>query len=98
MKKKLWVGNQPDQKTWVKVCDLGEFDGVNWILFENSLDLKSEWNSYKLVADGMVATKANYRIAWNGERFSIHNDIEILREFRPDLFKEVCKAIEEAYA
>ena len=97
MKKKLWVGNQPDQKTWVKVCDLGEFDGVNWMLFENQ-PVKEYWNNYKLVADGMVALKANYWFAWNGTRFADNLDLPIIKEFRPDLFKAVSKAVEEAYA
>jgi hypothetical protein len=50
------------------------------------------------VADGMVALKANYWFAWNGTRFADNLDLPIIKEFRPDLFKAVSKAVEEAYA
>jgi hypothetical protein len=95
-KVKMWCGNPPDDQMWAKVCDLGRFDGIGWILYSKVPDADSAWQSFKLVADGVVPGKANYRMGWNGERFAAHDGIESLQEFRPALAKAVLKALDKA--
>ena len=97
-KLKMWCGNPPDEQMWAKVCDLGKFDGIGWMLSSKVPDADSAWQSYKLVADGVVAGKANYRFGWNGERFTVHNDVDQLQQFRPSLAKAVLKALDKAVA
>jgi hypothetical protein len=97
-KVKMWCGNPPDEQMWAKVCDLGKFDGIGWEMYSKVPDADSVWQSYKLVANGVVPGKANYRLAWNGERFAVHKDIEALEEFRPTLAKAVLKALDKVVA
>ena len=58
-KVKMWCGNPPDDQMWSKVCDLGKFDGINWEMYSKVPDADSPWQSFKLVADGVVPGKAN---------------------------------------
>jgi hypothetical protein len=97
-KLRMWSGNHPDEKSWNRVFDLGKFDGVNWVLYEKVSDVDSVWKNYKLVADGMVLGIANYRLAWNGERFADHPDVQTLNEFRPTLGKAVFQVLGEVIA
>jgi hypothetical protein len=97
-KVKMWCGNPPDEQMWAKVCDLGKFDGIGWEMYSQVPDADSAWQNYKLVANGVVPGKANYRLAWNGERFALHKDVEALQEFRPTLAKAVLKVLDKAVA
>ena len=97
-KVKMWCGNPPDDQMWSKVCDLGKFDGIGWEMYSKVPDADSPWQSFKLVADGVVPGKANYRLAWNGERFAVHKDIDLMKEFRPALAKAVLKVLDKAVA
>jgi hypothetical protein len=97
-KVKMWCGNPPDDQMWVKVCDLGKFEGIGWEMYSKVPDADSPWQSFKLVADGVVPGKANYRLAWNGERFAVHPHVELLQEFRPALAKAVLKVLDKAVA
>ena len=97
-KLRMWSGNHPDEKSWNRAFDLGKFDGVNWVLYEKVSDIDSVWKNYKLVADGMVLGIANYRLAWNGERFADHPDVQTLNEFRPTLEKAVFQVLGEVIA
>lgn len=92
-KLKMWSGNHPDEKSWNRICDLEMFDGVNWVLYEKIADTKGAWKNYKLVANGMASGAANYRLAWNGQRFADHPDVNNLQEFRPALAKAVLQAL-----
>ena len=97
-KLKMWCGNPPDDQMWSKVCDLGKFDGIGWMMYSKVPDADSPWQSFKLVADGVVPGKANYRLSWNGERFAVHPHVELLQEFRPALAKAVLKVLDKAVA
>jgi hypothetical protein len=97
-KVKMWCGNPPDDQMWSKVCDLGKFDGINWVMYSKVPDADSPWQSFKLVADGVVPGKANYRLSWNGERFALHPDFVSLQEFRPALARAVNRALDKAVA
>jgi hypothetical protein len=97
-KVKMWCGNPPDDQMWSKVCDLGKFEGIGWEMYSKVPDADSPWQSFKLVADGVVPGKANYRLAWNGERFAVHPHVELLQEFRPALAKAVLKVLDKAVA
>lgn len=97
-KAKMWCGNPPDEQMWAKFCGLGKFDGIEWEMYSKVPDADSAWQSYKLVANGVVPGKANYRLAWNGERFAVHKDVEALEEFRPALAKAVLKVLDKAIA
>ena len=97
-KVKMWCGNPPEEQMWVKVCDLGKFDGIGWMLYSKVPDADSPWQSFKLVADGVVPGKANYRLSWNGERFAVHPHVGLLQEFRPALAKAVLKVLDKAIA
>ena len=97
-KLKLWVGNFPDDQMWSKYGDIGKLYGVNWILFIKVQDYDMPWQNFKLVADGVVPGKANYRFSWNGERFAAHGGIESLQEWRPELYKVVMGLMDKAIA
>ena len=95
---KMWCGNPPDEQMWAKVCDLGKFDGINWVMYSKVPDADSPWQLFKLVADGVVPGKANYRMGWNGERLADHPSVQSLQEFRPALAKAVLKVLDKAVA
>ena len=97
-KVKMWCGNPPDEQMWAKVCDLGKFEGIGWVMYSKVPDADSPWQSWKWVADGVVAGKANYRLAWNGERFAVHDGIQSLQEFIPILANAVLKVLDKAVA
>ena len=97
-KVKMWCGNPPDDQMWSKVCDLGKFDGIGWEMYSKVPDADSPWQSLKLVADGVVPGKANYRMGWNGERLADHPSVQSLQEFRPALAKAVLKVLDKAVA
>jgi hypothetical protein len=97
-KVKMWCGNPPEEQMWAKVCDLGKFDGIGWVMYSKVPDVDSPWQSYKLVADGVVPGKANYRLSWNGERFALHPHLVSLQEFRPALARAVNRALDKAVA
>lgn len=64
----------------------GEMDG--WILYSRS-EMKSGWLNLKLVAKERMKHKANYSLAWNGERFAEASDFFILKGYHMDLFNWV---------
>jgi hypothetical protein len=97
-KLKLWVGNFPDDQMWSKYGDIGKLYGVNWILFIKVQDYDMPWQNFKLVADGVVPGKANYRLSWNGERFALHPHFVSLQEFRPALARAVNRVLDKAIA
>lgn len=97
-KLKLWAGNFPDDQMWSKYMDIGNIYGVNWVLFIKVQDYDSPWQNFKLVADGIVKGKANYRFSWNGERFAGNGPMESLQEWRPELYRVVVDLMEKVAA
>lgn len=54
-----------------------------------------EWINIKLVAKVPQQRKANFSIAWNGERFAHGSDIAILREHYPHLESELVRCVSD---
>lgn len=85
MARKTFNGNVPpeDYAFEKRLC---KERGVWWNLYVKK---GPDWINLKVVADGSAGQKANYWIAWNGERFNQHKDVLILKENMPSVFNEV---------
>lgn len=66
-------------------------DGVRWLVYQRKAP-GSEWSTIKVVADGRVASKANYWLGWNGSRFGRQSDLFTLL-MRPALFAAVTEML-----
>jgi len=57
-----------------------------WALYDRFAP-SGEWQNLKLVSKQPVAIKANYWLAWNGQRFAKCRDVALLDEHRPELME-----------
>jgi len=76
MRKKVWNGNLPEVGEMV-----AESRGYRLFVTSNSGD----WQILKLVSK-MPAAKANFWLAWNGQRMAMGKDAVILNAHYPDVF------------
>jgi|TARA_R110000824_G_scaffold398922_1_gene603611 hypothetical protein len=84
--KRKWAGNVPDGDGWNIAGITEERYGVKWVVsIKDPAYQNCSWRNIKVSANGMVEIKANYRTAWDGERFASSRDLFILRENRPGL-------------
>ena len=65
-------------------------DGVEWTL---AIKAGGEWQQVKLAANGTVEHKANYWLAWNGERLARSIGLKLLEQNRPDLAARVLRTL-----
>ena len=73
--------------------NLGELDGVSWLLARKEGPPNGGWQAFKLIANGRVANKASYCFQWNGGRLSRNRDVGLLSEHRPELYERVIAAL-----
>lgn len=87
-----YAGNVPDpNEGWVHVGTCRDADGIEWLVFSKSQDHTPDWCTYKVVANGYAANKANYWLARNKVtgRFGFARDYICMLETRPELHEQV---------
>jgi hypothetical protein len=94
VKVKKYLGTAADADGWQTVGDVGVADGVRWVLYVSKTHKNGWWNA-KLSAKGWAPVKANYWLAWNGERLAMTKDRKRLIEERPGLEEKVSKMFME---
>lgn len=65
-------------------------EDVEWTL---AIREGAEWQQVKLAANGAVEHKANYWLAWNGERMAKSTDFGLLEKNRPELSARVVRCL-----
>lgn len=65
-----------------------------WVLYEKYDGNPNGWLNLKLVAANRSKHKANYWLAWNGERFASNKDIQFIKDHRRDLFEWLISELE----
>ena len=91
-----YAGNVPSpNEGWEHVGTCLDADGIEWLVFSKSQKHTPEWLTYKIVANGRAANKANYWLTWNKltGRIGFSRDYLCMRETRPELYEQVVDAI-----
>ena len=73
-----FVGNDPAESILVA-------ESRGWKLFDRGDDAGLAWRRFKLVAMVFQA-KANFHLAFNGDRFAMGRDAQLLSDHFPDTF------------
>jgi hypothetical protein len=84
-------GKKPRTEGWKQIGEVE--DGGRWFVFVYESG-DSEWLTAKVVFDGRIACKANYRLGWNGKRFSQQQDTFAILHRRPELLHKVERMLE----
>lgn len=74
---------------WNYAGEVGPFQGSMWSIYQHHTISPAGWRNLKLAAQEPVEHKANYWVAWNGERFSQSRDYVTAEKHRPDLLDAV---------
>lgn len=75
---------------WRTRCQLGEFEGVEWVLAEHVVAIRTRRRvKLEIYAQGKVPYKARYALTWNlvEKKFYATSDLELLKKFRPELYQ-----------
>lgn len=67
-----------------------------WRVYAKDAD-DSPWQNFKIVAATPVLNKANYAVAWNGERLARNKDCTTLYAYRRELHDKVVRFLELNY-
>lgn len=89
---KMYAGNPPaDGEGWSQVGKCWDGDGVEWLVFSKSQKHTQDWRTYKIMANGRAANKANYWLTGNKltGRIGFSRDYICMRETRPELHAQV---------
>lgn len=84
---KTFCGHKPSA-AWKQIGVTEQIDGVAYDVFRLDDDGTSGWVNIKFAARTSAAHKANYWLAWNGERFAQSRDYTVAREHRPALLDQ----------
>lgn len=87
-----YAGNVPDpNEGWEHVGTCRDADGIEWLVFSKSQKHTQDWCTYKVVANGRAANKANYWLTGNKPtgRIGFSRDYVCMRETRPELYAQV---------
>lgn len=82
----------PDaDKGWEHIGTCRDADGMEWRVFSKSQEHTPDWLTYKIVANGRAANKANYWLARNKltGQIGFARDFIRMRETRPELYAQV---------
>ncbi len=85
-KPRKYCGHKIKGEGWAPKIRLGK-----WIIYVGPTI--KEWVNIKVVYSGMVKYKANYWLAWNGQRLSNVLDTRIMQMRNPQLFDAVVGAL-----
>ena len=89
---KMYAGNPPaDGDGWSQVGKCFDGDGVEWLVFSKAQKHTPDWCTYKIVANGRAANKANYWLTGNKltGRIGFSRDYVCMRDSRPELYEQV---------
>jgi hypothetical protein len=86
-----YKGKKPRAEYWDQIGVVE--DGERWFVFVSKSG-DSEWLTAKVVLDGRIACKANYRLGWNGKRFAQQADAFAMMHRRPMLMGKVERLLE----
>lgn len=87
-----YAGNVPGpNEGWEHVGTCRDADGIEWLVFSKSQKHTEEWCTFKIVANGLAANKANYWLTRNKitGRIGFSRDYVYMRDGRPDLYAQV---------
>ena len=84
-------GRNPEAP-WVCIGDF-ELEGVPWGVF---LKPGEDWSGVKVCAQGRAASKANYWLAWNGQRFAHTAELAKAEGYRPAIIEHT-RAVISSY-
>lgn len=93
-KAKMVRGNPPElaEGDWFWLNPIIDSDGVCWRI-DYRPNLRTEWFTVKIYADGWAQRKANFWIGWNGSRTNRSRDLSIMSEQRPELYDSVMQRL-----
>lgn len=94
-----YAGNVPGpNEGWVHIGTCRDEDGMEWLVFSKSQKHTQDWRTYKVVANGRAANKANYWLTRNKitGRIGFSRDYVYMRDCRPDLYAQVEAIIKQA--
>ena len=76
---------------WTKIAQCLDDDAVNWLVFRRRQEHTPDWSTYKVVADGRAANKANYWMVRNDKTGQIGfiRDFASMKENRPKLHSKI---------
>jgi hypothetical protein len=89
---KKYAGNVPGpNEGWEHVGTCRDADGIEWLVLSKSQKHTQDWCTYKIVANGRAANKANYWLTGNKltGRIGFSRDYVCMRETRPELYAQV---------
>lgn len=86
------AGNMPGpNEGWVHIGTCRDADGMEWLVFSKAQEHTQDWCTFKIVANGRAANKANYWLALNKltGQIGFARDYLCMRETRPELHAQV---------
>ena len=89
---KKYAGNVPDQNEgWMHIGTCRDADGMEWLVFSKSQKHTQDWRTFKIVANGHAANKANYWLTGNKltGQIGLSRDLIYMRSGRPELYAQV---------
>ena len=94
-RKKAAAGDKPKRYRGNPVQDEGGWEHIwygesGWTM---AIKAGAEWQQVKLAANGTAEHKANYWLAWNGERMAKSTDYGLLEKNRPELAARVIRCL-----
>lgn len=94
-----YAGNVPSPNDgWEHVGTCRDADGIEWLVFSKSQKHTPDWLTYKIVANGRAANKANYWLVRNAStgRIGFSRDYIYMRCSRPELYEQVDAILKKA--
>ena len=88
-----YVGVPPVGVSWRRKAEFPLAEAT-WELYEGETR-PGPWTDFKLVAaaGARVPHKANYVLCWNGNRFALSKQSQLLEEHRPELYRAVMELL-----
>jgi len=91
---KAYQGNPENEPPWEAGSVIGDGEGGAWIICSKPSN-HPKWTTIKLACAGQASRKANYWMGWDGERVSESRDMRMMREYRPELARQLEAALYE---
>jgi hypothetical protein len=82
---------------WIEVALVEGEDG-SWRVYERLAEPNRLWRAVRVAAVGAAPSKANYWLAWNGDRLAKGKDSQNMEQYRPLLFAAVLDILREGEA
>ena len=80
MSGKWFVGNDPESSELVS-------ENEGWKIFHIPKGYPSQWKNIKVVSKIKRRKKANFWLAWNGDRFGASKDFAVMVEHWPEIYE-----------